>query len=125
MNKTINKGCYILICLFFLACAKDDYSDFQVLNINTELSIEGKEGLKFDDSYISDRSSFNLKSELGGEYTIELRDPFKNLISKSNINAKSGDNIMTFYTKALQVGDYNIIVMRGSQEKHNVKLTIQ
>jgi len=60
-----------------------------------------------------------------GEYTIEVRDYFKNLTSKSIINAQSGDNVMKFYTKALQDGDYTISITKNGTELHNVKLVIK
>jgi hypothetical protein len=117
----------ILFILLFLGCAREDYSDFQSLNPNTagEMSIMDITGLKFEKSNITDGSKFNLKVLEAGEYTIEIRDYFKNLTSKSIINAKSGDNVMKFYTKALQDGDYTIIINKDESEIHNVKLVIK
>ena len=111
----------------FLACAKDDYSDFQTLspNLADNMSIEEPTGLKFQGSNITDGSKFNLKVLEAGEYSIEVRDYFKNLTSKSIINAQSGDNVYKFYTKALQDGDYTITIGKDGQELHNVKLVIK
>ena len=60
-----------------------------------------------------------------GEYSIEVRDYFKNLTSKSIINAQSGDNVFKFYTRALQDGDYTISIGKNGEEIYNVKLVIK
>ena len=41
------------------------------------------------------------------------------------ISAKSGDNVMKFYTKALQNSDYSIIIKKDNQTIYNVKYNIQ
>ena len=89
------------------------------------MSIAEVTGLKFEGSNITDGSKFNLKVLEAGEYTIEVRDPFKNLTSKSIINAKAGDNVLKFYTRAFRDGDYTITIGNDGQELHNVKLVIK
>ena len=93
-----------------MGCVKDEYSDFQTLypKLTDNMSINELTGLKFQGSNITDKSKFNLKVLEAGEYSIEIRDYFKNLTSKSIINAKSGDNVLKFYTRAFQDGDYTI-----------------
>lgn len=117
----------LLILLIIISCAKDDYSDFQTLNPNIagDMAIADPTGLKFEGSNITNESKFNLKVLEAGEYSIEVRDYFKNLTSKSIINAKSGDNVLKFYTRALQGGDYTITIGKDGQEIHNVKLVIK
>ena len=70
-------------------------------------------------------SKFNLKVLEAGEYSIEVRDYFKNLTSKSILNAQSGDNVFKFYTRALQDGDYTITVSKDGEQIYNVKLVIK
>ncbi len=127
MSYNFQKWYYFWLFVLFLACAKDDDLNYQPLYPNTigNMVIAEPTGLKFEGSNITNGSKFNLKVLEAGEYTIEIRDPFKNLTSKSIIDAKAGDNVLKFYTRALRDGDYNIIVMDGSQEKHNVKLVIK
>tara|TARA_B100002019_G_scaffold265218_1_gene254597 strand:- start:32 stop:397 length:366 start_codon:yes stop_codon:yes gene_type:complete len=117
----------LLILLIIIGCVKDDYSDFQTLNPNLadNMFITEATGLKFQGSNITDGSKFNLKVLEEGEYSIEVRDYFKNLTSKSIINAKPGDNVMKFYTKALQDGDYTISVNKNGTQLYNVKLVIK
>ena len=118
----------LLILLIMLGCAKDDYSDFQTLYpslSNNKLEITGLTGLKFEESNITNRSKFNLKVLKEGKYTVEIRDPFKNLSSKSIIDAKAGDNVLKFYTRALRDGDYTITIGKDGTELHNVKLVIK
>lgn len=127
MSYNFLKKYYFWLFFLFLACAKDDYSDFQTLNPNVagKMAIAESTGLKFEGSNITNESKFNLKVLEAGEYSIEVRDYFKNLTSKSIIDAKSGDNVLKFYTKALQGGDYTITIGKDGQEIHNVKLVIK
>lgn len=127
MSYNFQKWYYFWLFVLFLACAKDDYSDFQTLNPNVagDMAIVDPTGLKFEGSNITNESKFNLKVLEAGEYSIEVRDYFKNLTSKSIINAKSGDNVLKFYTRALQGGDYTITIGKDGQEIHNVKLVIK
>ena len=127
MSYNFQKWYYFWLFVLFLACAKDDYSDFQTLNPNVagKMAIADSTGLKFEGSNITNESKFNLKVLEAGEYSIEVRDYFKNLTSKSIIDAKSGDNVLKFYTKALQGGDYTITIGKDGQEIHNIKLVIK
>ena len=117
----------LLILLIIIGCVKDEHSDFQTLypKLTDNMSIDELTGLKFQGSNITDKSKFNLKVLEAGEYSIEIRDYFKNLTSKSIINAKSGDNVLKFYTRAFQDGDYTISIGKDGQEIHNVKLVIK
>tara|TARA_B110000902_G_scaffold50351_1_gene57758 strand:+ start:1191 stop:1556 length:366 start_codon:yes stop_codon:yes gene_type:complete len=117
----------LFMLLIISGCTKDDYSEFTTNNSNSlgNLVITDVTGLKFEGSNITDKSKFNLKVLEAGEYTIEVRDYFKNLTSKSIIDAQSGDNVFKFYTRALQDGDYTIIIGKDGSELHNVKLVIK
>ena len=84
--------------------------------LNNKLEITGLTGLKFEESNITNRSKFNLKVLKEGKYTVEIRDPFKNLSSKSIIDAKAGDNVLKFYTRALRDGDYTITIGKDGTE---------
>lgn len=127
MSYNFQKKYYFWLFFLFLACTKDDYSDFQTLNPNIagDMAIADVTGLKFEGSNITDGSKFNLKVLEAGEYSIEVRDYFKNLTSKSIIDAKSGDNVLKFYTRALQDGDYTITINKNGLELHNIKLVIK
>lgn len=127
MSYNFQKWYYFCLFVLFLACAKDDYSDFQTFYQNPagNVAIAELTGLKFEGSNITDGSKFNLKVLEAGEYSIEVRDYFKNLTSKSTIDAKTGDNVLKFYTKALRDGDYTITIDKDGTELHNVKLVIK
>ena len=127
MSYNFQKWYYFWLFVLFLACAKDDYSDFQTLNPNVagKMAIAESTGLKFEGSNITNESKFNLKVLEAGEYSIEVRDYFKNLTSKSIIDAKAGDNVLKFYTQALRDGDYTITISKNGSELHNVKLVIK
>lgn len=127
MSYNFQKWYYFWLFVLFLACAKDEYTDYQTINTTVagNMAIADATGLKFEGSNITDGSKFNLKVLEAGEYSIEVRDYFKNLTSKSIINAKSGDNVLKFYTRALRDGDYTITIGKDGTELHNVKLVIR
>ena len=112
MKYNLKKWSYFILFMLILACAKDEFEEIYTIFPTTNLEIKEAEGLKFEDSYITNGSSFNLKVIEEGDYVLEIKDVFKNLVSKSMISAKSGDNVMKFYTKALQNSDYSIIIKK-------------
>ena len=127
MSYNFQKRYYFWLFFLFLACTKDYHSDFQTLypNLNDNMFIAKSTGLKFQGSNITNGSKFNLKVLEAGEYSIEVRDYFKNLTSKSIIDAKAGDNVLKFYTRAFRDGDYTITIDKDGTKLHNVKLVIK
>ena len=126
MSYKFQKTYYTILFMLFLACTPDriDYIPYNQ-NTNIKLEIAELEGLKFENSSITDGTKFNFKTQTAGKYTLEIRDHFKVLISKSIINAEEGDNVMRFYTKALQQGDYDITIFNSTNEVQSTKMTIQ
>ena len=124
MSYNFQKHYYFWLFFLFLACVKDDHQ-FVYPDLTGSISIIAPTGLKFEGPNITNGSKFNLKVLEEGKYTIEIRDYFKNLTSKSTIDAKSGDNVLKFYTRALQDGDYTITIGNDGQEIYNVKFVIK
>lgn len=125
MSYNFQKWYYTILFTLFLACAPEteQFEDYTL--ISNKLTILDLEGLKFENSNISDGDQFNFKTQSEGKYTLEIRNHFNKLITKSSLNAKSGDNLYTFYTRALQDGDYDVIILNGEDVLHKKKLTIQ
>lgn len=115
---------YTFLALLVVACMKDDI-DFIERPIDTRLEIAELEGLKFQGSDITDGSLWNFKTLTEGDYVLEIRNHFNQLISKAKFNAEIGDNISEFYTKALQDGDYKIVILNNDDVIHERKLTIR
>ena len=126
MSYNFQKWYYFWLFVLFLACARDN-DEFITYNTNydTRLEIADLEGLSFENSNITDGTEFNFKTQTAGQYTLEIRDHFKTLISKSIINAQVGDNVLNFYTKALQDGDYFISINKQNKVVQETKMTIQ
>ncbi len=126
MDWKFIKWYQVILFTLFLACApdSDEFISYNK-NTNTRLEIANLEGLSFENSSITDATEFNFKTQTAGKYTLEIRDHFKTLISKSVINAQVGDNVMKFYTKALQNSDYTILIKKDGKTIHNVKYNIQ
>ena len=126
MSYNFQKWYYFWLFVLFLACApdRDEFISYNQ-NTNTRLEIADLEGLSFENSNITDGTEFNFKTQTAGQYTLEIRDHFKTLISKSIINAQVGDNVLNFYTKALQDGDYFISIHDKNSKIQETKMTIQ
>ena len=126
MSYNFQKWYYFWLFVLFLACApdRDEFISYNQ-NTNTRLEIADLEGLSFESSSIKDGTEFNFKTQTAGQYTLEIRDHFKTLISKSIINAQVGDNVLNFYTKALQDGDYFISINKQNKVVQETKMTIQ
>ena len=126
MSYNFQKWYYFWLFVLFLACApdRDEFISYNQ-NTNTRLEIADLEGLSFENSNITDGTEFNFKTQTAGQYTLEIRDHFKTLISKSIINAQVGDNVLNFYTKALQDGDYFISINKKNKVVQETKMTIQ
>ena len=119
----MKKLTYLLFAILAVSCMKDD--EFITAPINSQLEILEMEGLKFQSSDITDGSLWNFKTLTEGQYTLEIRNHFKTLISKNKFNAEIGDNVSKFYTKALLDGDYTIVILSGQDVIHERKLTIR
>tara|TARA_B100000683_G_scaffold145661_1_gene141243 strand:- start:36 stop:416 length:381 start_codon:yes stop_codon:yes gene_type:complete len=126
MSYNFQKWYYFWLFVLFLACApdRDEFITYN-MNTNTRLEIADLEGLSFENSNITDGTEFNFKTQTAGQYTLEIRDHFRTLISKSIINAQVGDNVLNFYTKALQDGDYFISINKENKVVQETKMTIQ
>ena len=126
MSYNFQKWYYFWLFVLFLACApdRDEFISYNQ-NTNTRLEIADLEGLSFENSNITDGTEFNFKTQTAGQYTLEIRDHFKTFISKSIINAQVGDNVLNFYTKALQDGDYFISINKENKVVQETKMTIQ
>ena len=126
MSYNFQKWYYFWLFVLFLACApdRDEFISYNQ-NTNTRLEKADLEGLSFENSNITDGTEFNFKTQTAGQYTLEIRDHFKTLISKSIINAQVGDNVLNFYTKALQDGDYFISINKENKVVQETKMTIQ
>ena len=126
MSYNFQKWYYFWLFVLFLACApdRDEFITYNQ-NTNTRLEIADLEGLSFENSSITDATEFNFKTQTAGTYTLEIRDHFRTLISKSIITAQVGDNVFNFYTKALQQGDYFISIHSTKNKVQETKMTIQ
>ena len=82
----------LLTLLILTGCAKD-YSIDNTDSLIPDLQVEGDIGLSFYNSTITDTDLFNIKSPISTTYTLEVKDVFNNLITKSTLKAKEGNNI--------------------------------
>ena len=126
MSYNFQKWYYFILFFLFLACAKDtDWNIYEPLSVKNELHIDDIEGLKVSGNFITNRSNFNVKVSTAGNYTLEVLNLAGIAVTRDNLNLKVGDNILTFYTNAIEDGDYTINIKNEGVIVQTTKMIIQ
>ena len=97
----------LIVMILASSCLTEPYEK-KIYPIEQSLKIQETTGLKFEGPSITDGSLFNFKREQSGAYMLVVRDHFKNVISKSILDINTGDNVLSFYTNAINDGDYTV-----------------
>ena len=114
----------IIIMIISVSCLSDIEKD--IYPIEQSLEIKEDSGLKFEGPSITDGSQFNIKTTGSGSFDLIIKDHFNNVISKSELDIKTGDNVFRFYTNAIEDGDYTIDFIDNFGNKvQSQKITIQ
>jgi len=114
----------IIIMIISVSCLSDVEKD--IYPIEQSLEIKEDSGLKFEGPSITDASQFNIKTINSGSFNLIIKDHFNNVISKSELEIKTGDNVFRFYTNAIEDGDYTIDFIDNLGNKvQSQKITIQ
>lgn len=126
MSYNFQKWYYTILFFLFLACVKDDaeWMTYDPLTIQTQLNIDNTDGLKINGNSITNRSNFNIKVSTAGNYTLEVLDITGIAVTRENLNLRHGNNILTFYTNAIQDGDYTINIKKEGQIIQTTKMVI-
>ena len=125
MSYNFQKWYYFWLFVLFLACAKDtEWNYYDSITIQNQLNIDETDGLKISGNYITNRSNFNIKVSTAGKHTLEVLDISGIAVTRETLDLKHGNNILTFYTKAIKDGDYTINIKRDGQIIQSTKLII-
>ena len=96
-------------CIIVLSgCSKDDILPITEQNVNQNLKIAEKIGIKLETSFVSKEVSMNVKLENAGIVTIKITDISNRVVSKEQVSVKAGDNVLKVYTSALPSSAYRI-----------------
>lgn len=104
MKKTI---LFFIGTLLMVSCQKDEILPIQI-ETPQDLQITNSVGLKLQNTFVTDQVSMNVKLESEGVVTIKIFDISNRIVSKETISVKSGDNILTVYTRSLPTSAYRI-----------------
>lgn len=88
-------------------CTKDDFLP-EVKQVTPELAITALSGIKLETSFVTSEVAMNVKLESAGTVTIRITDISNRVVSKEQVEVKSGDNILKVYTSALPPSAYRI-----------------
>ena len=127
MEKLFDTLTFIfLLIVMILATSCLSEVDKKIYPIEQSLEIQESSGLKFEGPSITDGSQFNFKREQSGAYMLVIKDHFKNVISKSILDINPGNNVLSFYTNAINDGDYTIeFIDELGNVVESQKITIQ
>ena len=104
MKKTV----IVLMGFIILGgCTKDDMLP-EVKPVTPELTISALSGIKLQTSFVTSEVAMNVKLESAGTVTIKITDISNRVVSKEQVEVKSGDNILKVYTSALPASAYRV-----------------
>ena len=105
----MKKSLIFSICvILFAGCTKDDMLIPMQEQIKPELAIQNSVGIKLETPFVSKEVSMNVKLEKEGTVVIKITDISNRVVSKEQVNVKSGDNLLKVYTSALPSSSYRI-----------------
>jgi hypothetical protein len=84
----------------FSGCSKEDMLPIIDQPVKQDLKIENSVGIKLETSFVSREVAMNVKLENAGIVTIKIMDISNRVVSKEQVTAKVGDNILKVYTSA-------------------------
>lgn len=96
----------LLASTIFYGCTKDDFAP--VVKVDESLAIKNPMGIKLQSAFVTSEVNMNLKSPSAGTYTVRILDISNKVVSKSTVDLKVGDNVVTLYTSALPSSAYRI-----------------
>jgi len=88
--------------------------------VDNSLKIEKLQGIKLQSPFVTSEVAMNVKIENPQTVTVRIIDIANRVVSKEEINLKSGDNILKVYTNALPASAYRI----GLYDKNGNELGI-
>lgn len=88
-------------------CTKDDMLP-EVKPVTPELTISALSGIKLQTSFVTSEVAMNVKLESAGTVTIKITDISNRVVSKEQVEVKSGDNMLKVYTSALPPSAYRV-----------------
>jgi hypothetical protein len=88
-------------------CTKDDILP-EVNQVKPELTITTLSGIKLETPFVTSEVAMNVKLESAGTVTIKITDISNRVVSKEQVDVKSGDNILKVYTSALPPSAYRV-----------------
>jgi len=98
----------ITVSLMFLnGCSKDEIDPY-VNQVKPELQILNKVGIKLESSFVTSEVQMNVKLETSDNVTIKIFDISNRVVSKEQVEAKKGDNILKVYTSSLPISAYRV-----------------
>jgi hypothetical protein len=100
-------GLILVTLILFAGCTKHDIPTPDQIT-GTDLKIQSAVGIKLQSAFVTSEVAMNVKSDVAQTVTIKITDIANKVVSKSSMDVKAGDNILTVYTNAFPSSAYRI-----------------
>jgi hypothetical protein len=98
----------VLILGFISSCTKEDILLPETQNVSEKLQMSESVGIKLETTFVSEKVNMNVKIETAGKYVVKITDIADKVVSKEEIDVKSGDNVVTINTGIIPPSAYRL-----------------
>jgi hypothetical protein len=91
-----------------LVSCQNEESFVPRMEVAQELKMADKVGIKLQTAFVTNEVAMNVKTETNGKFTVKIFNIANRVVSKEEVDVKSGDNVLKVYTSALPASAYRI-----------------
>ena len=84
----------VLLTVTFASCVNEDLILPSNEQVNTNLQITNKVGIKLETAFVTNQVNMNVKSDFDGVAVIKIKDIANRVVSKEEVNVKVGELFM-------------------------------
>lgn len=98
----------VLILGFIASCTKEDILIPEAQNVSEKLKMSESVGIKLETTFVTEKVNMNVKIVTAGKYVVKITDITDKVVSKEEIDVKSGDNVVTINTGIIPPSAYRL-----------------
>ena len=97
----------IAFVILLVGCTKEDILPI-AQSVPDKLKMTESVGIKLETPFVTTQVSMNVKIETAGKYVVKITDIAERVVSKEEIDVKSGDNVVTINTGIIPSSAYRL-----------------
>jgi hypothetical protein len=113
------KRSIILLFLFIITFSCSEVDEPAIVaksSIPSELSLNTV-GIKLASNFVTTEAKMNVRLDAADKVTIKIIDLSGKTVSSESVDAVSGDNVLTVYTKALPRSSYELKLYNSNNQE--------